>query len=107
MYYELIISETSRNSLKDPSLFFNIIKESFKNLKELKEYLVERYGKIPTGKYKIYTDTKDGESKEVGFLHSYWNNDISHNSKNWYQTDWVEINEINKKTVLLKDIKKL
>jgi hypothetical protein len=24
-----------------------------------------------------------------GFLHSFWNDDCSHDSKKWYQTDWI------------------
>ena len=91
MYYKLTIDETGRNCPKDESQLFNVISESFKTLEDIKEYLTERYGKIPTGKNKVYRDDKEGNSIEVGFLHSFWNRDISHNSKHWFQTDWFQL----------------
>ena len=101
MYYKLQIDETGRNSLKEQVSFFNIIIEKFKELPEVKNYLAERYGKIPKGRNKIYQDTKQGESLEIGFTHSFWNQDVSHNSKSWFQTDWVSISEVTEKPVLL------
>jgi len=99
--FKLIINETGRNSLKEEASLFNTIDESFIELEELKNYLVVRYGKIPKGKNKIYQDNKEGKSQEVGFLHSFWNRDISHNSKNWYQTDWIEVRETASKPILI------
>ena len=96
---ELRINETGRSSLckSDPPSCFNNIKESFPTLDELKEYLIERYGYLPQGRMKIYRDTLDKDGKFepaiVGFLHSWWNQDVSHNSKKWLQTDWIEIYE--------------
>ena len=101
MYYKLQIDETGRNSLKEQSSFFNTIIEKFSEISEVKDYLAERYGKIPKGRNKIYQDTKQGETLKVGFLHSFWNQDISHNSKSWFQTDRVSIFEVNEKPVLL------
>ncbi len=104
MYYKLIIDETGADSPKNSlehSTRFNVIEESFYSLDDLKEYLVDRYGKMPSKKRKIYIDTKDGVSKEVGFLHSFWNKDISHDSKNWYQTDWICITSVEETPVLL------
>jgi hypothetical protein len=86
---ELRIHETGRMSLKEETSNLNNIKESFETVEQLKEYLVERYGKIPQGRKKIYTGTNQNP-KVIGFLHSFWNQDISHNSAKWYQTDWIE-----------------
>ena len=101
MYYKLQIDETGRNSLKEQPSLFNTIVKKFRELSEVKNYLAERYDKIPKGKNKIYQDTKQGESLEIGFTHSFWNQDISHNSKSWFQTDWISIFEVNEKPVLL------
>lgn len=96
---ELRINETGRNSIcqSEPPECFNNIKESFETIEQLKEYLIERYGKMPQGRKKIYRDTLDKDGKFVpaivGFLHSFWNQDCSHNSKKWFQTDWIEIYE--------------
>jgi hypothetical protein len=101
MYYKLIITETSRNSLKDEPHIFNDFSKSFGSLEDLKDELINRYGKLPKGRNKIYRDLKNGQSIEIGFLHSYWNSDISHNSKSWYQTDWIEVRTVEEKPFLL------
>ena len=96
-YYEVRIDETARSSPKSrDSEIFNQEKVTFETKSEAKNYLLERYGKIPN-RNKIYIDNvKSGKSEEVGFAHSFWNRDISHNSKNWFQTDWVSVKEVEK-----------
>lgn len=101
MYYKLQIDETGRNSLKEIPSFFNTHIEKFNELSEVKTFLTDRYGKMPRGKNKIYRDTKQGRTLEIGFTHSFWNQDISHNSKSWFQTDWISISEVTEKPVLL------
>ena len=93
--YEVVITETARNTLKEEPQCFNQIKKVFKNVEEIKAFLKDRYGKIPKIREnnKIYVDTKDGKTNMVGFTYSFWNRDISHNSKAWYQTDWITIDE--------------
>ena len=86
---ELRIDETGRGNFKDEPRLFNTISESFESIKELKDHLIERYGKLPHGKNKVHIDTTDGKTLTVGFLHSFWNQDISHISDKWYQTDWI------------------
>ena len=101
MFYKLIITETGRDCLKNEPYMFNLITKNFGNLVELKQYLTEHYGKMPGGKKKIYNEKEDGTAQEIGFSHSFWNDDISHNSKAWYQTDWIEVQEIHVKPILL------
>ena len=93
---ELNITETGRNSLKDQPSIFNEFHKSFINIDDLKKFLIDQYGKIPGKKNKIYID-QNNESICVGFLHSFWNQDCSHNSKKWFQTDWIEYFEQNTK----------
>ena len=99
--YQLIISETGRNSLKEEANLFNTIDESFTDLEELKNYITDRYGKLPKGRNKIFIDDKEGKAQEIGFLYSFWNSDISHNSKAWFQTDWIEVRETASKPILI------
>jgi hypothetical protein len=114
-YYKIEIHETYKSRPSDEKPYgFNsdisqaelIVKEFF-TLDDVKKYLIERYGKMPGMKNKIYQDTryteegKTPESIECGFTHSYWNRDISHASKSWYQTDWISIYEVEEKIVLL------
>lgn len=93
-YFELCIDETGRNTPKEEAHRFNTIIEHFDDLEKVKEYLIDRYDKIPNGRKKVFVDTKDGETKIVGFLHSFWNQDYSHNSKKWFQTDWICIGKV-------------
>jgi hypothetical protein len=91
---ELEIAETCRNSLNEEPARFNTIHETFETTDLLKKYLIHRYGKMPKGRKKIYRDCKDAQPIEVGCLHSFWNkDDWSHNSRKWYQTDWIEFYE--------------
>jgi len=94
MYYKIVISETGSNCLKKDKTMFNRIVETFKTLPEVREYLKDRDNK------KIFTD-KNGQSYPIGYLKSFWNKDISHNSKSWHQTDWIEITEVTENVILL------
>jgi hypothetical protein len=95
---KLEISETGRNSLKDEPTMFNRIVDEFENIDECKEALKARYGRMPNGRNKIYTGPNNNPIV-VGFLHSFWNKDWSHNSKNWFQTDWISIYEVETKPI--------
>jgi hypothetical protein len=99
--YELEIIETgtSRPADKENSHVFSIIQESFESLESVESYLIDRYGKLPNRP--IYIDTADGTIKQAGYCRSFWNKDISHMSKSWYQTDWITIHEAEYETVLL------
>ena len=103
MYYKVHISETARNNPKlevDENRRFNDIVEKFKTLDEVKEFITDHYGKIPKRKdgNTIY---RDPNGKPVGFLHSFWNKDISHNSESWWQTDWIEVTSVTETPVLI------
>jgi len=100
-YYKLTITETARDSMKDEPSLFNKETETFDTIDAVKAYLVERYGKMPSMKNKTYYDGPDGAAIEAGFTHSYWNRDVSHNSKSWYQTDWIDVFRIQSENVLL------
>lgn len=89
--YNLVIEESSRISLKDTPFKFNEISFYFDDLDEVKRFLISRYDYLPQGRNKIYYENINGEDEEIGFTHSFWNRDISHNTKSWFQTDWIYI----------------
>jgi hypothetical protein len=95
------IVETGRGNLKEEAHVFNIETKSFSSIEEVKEYFIDRYGKIPKGKNKIYVDGENSGPVPVGFLHSFWNWDCSHNSPKWFQTDWIEVMAVNKTPILI------
>jgi len=95
-YFKLVISETGSNTVKDEKRLFNEIVERFENLEEVKEFLVNRYGRMPGGRNKVYIDTKSG-TKQAGFTHSFWNKDYSHNDT-WHQTDWICVSMVKKES---------
>ena len=90
-HFDLVIDETARHFLGDDPMLYNVIKESFYDLDGVRDFLVDRYGRMPGGRNKVYIDTQDG-TLEIGFTHSYWNRDGLHSGGNsWYQTDWIMI----------------
>ena len=100
-YYKVKITETARNTPKDDSendRIFNRHEEKCSDLDLVKEFLTDHYGKIPSMKEKIY---QDPDAEIVGFIHSFWNKDISHDSKSWWQTDWISIVKVTEESVLL------
>lgn len=97
-YYKIVITETGRNSLKEDAEIFNEVVKNVATLEEAKKYIFERYGRTPQGRKKVYI----GNSTEVGFIHSYWNRDYSHNRKSWFQTDWITVSEVTEKPILIK-----
>ena len=104
-YLKLEIRETARDNLNDePRRYSDVITETFKSMNELKEFLVDRYGHVPGGRNKIYRDKADGSAQEVGFLYSFWNKDWSHDSKSWYQTDWIEATNVAETPVLIQEV---
>jgi len=103
MYYEIEITRTAKNHLKEEkSCSFDHETITRPSLAAVKEYLIEQYGKLPGMRNKVYYDTVSGETKLVGFTHSFWNKDWSHNSKSWFQTDWISIHEMTANPIDLK-----
>jgi len=100
-YYKVEITETARNNPKedvDQDRVFNQEKQECSDLDLVKEYLTDHYGKMPNMKRKIYHDP---DAEVIGFIHSFWNSGYSHDSKAWWQTDWVSITKVTEETVLL------
>ena len=86
----ITIESTGRGHLKQETAnLFDVTHETVLDIKEAQEFLTDRYGKMPGGRNKVYVDDKDGNAKVLGFTHSFWNKDWSHDSKPWFQTDWI------------------
>ena len=99
MYYKLTIHETARNTLKEDASLFNIEEQKRESLEAIRQVLLDRYGTMPKANKHNLIYIADGEP--IGFMHSYWNRDISHGGPSWYQTDWIEITRVHEETVLL------
>jgi len=99
-YYKVLVNETSRaiNNKQEQYQIFNEFSETFKTVKEAKEYIVERYE--GNKKSKMYIDDKKGNSQHIGYIYSFKNKDYSHDSESWYQQDWVSITEVKEKSVI-------
>lgn len=99
-YYELKIIHTGRSApqvdLEEDRMFDKTI-ETFESLDELTDYIEQRYGKNLLEKKpdrKIFINTDSETVVPIGRLYSFWNKDISHNSKSWWQTDWIEVAKV-------------
>jgi hypothetical protein len=99
-YIKIEITETASDKPGAEVHMFNRITEAVKTTEDVKQFLIDRYGRVPAGKRKVYQDTKEG-AKVVGFLHSFWNRDISHNSQSWWQTDWVTFSDVQEKPLII------
>jgi hypothetical protein len=92
-FLEVKIVETGRGALREEPQTFNQEIKRLPDRAAVRQFLIDRYGKMPGKKSKIYQDTKTGATP-VGFLHSFWNRDISHGGPSWYQTDRITVQEL-------------
>ena len=100
MYFKVKTVETIRDSLKDEAYRFTEDIDSFETLDEVKEFIIDKYGKIPKRRT-LNTVYQDPDRQPVGFLRSYWNKDSSYQGKSRYQTDWVTITAVTETPVLI------
>ena len=67
--------------------------KTFSDLNETKKWIKEQYGK--SKRVPMYIDTKEGESKKVGYIFGFRNSDCSHYPvEKWIQQDWVHFREV-------------
>ena len=101
IYIRLDITETERVNLNARSYHRYAFTETFKDIDGLKEYLIDRYGKMPGGRNKVYADKTDGSIQEVGFTHSFWRDPQCYGDKRAYQTDWISIVDVVETPILI------
>ncbi len=77
---------------------FNTSHEDFMSMAQARTFLKEKYGKCKRSK--MYIDSKNGESVHVGYIYGFINRDISHDTKPWYQQDWVSIYEVSRQVII-------
>lgn len=100
-YLKLEIAETERPHPGADGYRGYEFTECFKDMDDLKEFLIDRYGKIPNGRNKVYVDKTDGSIQEVGFTHSYWRDHEYSGEKSTFVTDWVSIMDVTETPRLL------
>ena len=99
-YYEVSVLHTGKPvGSKEDYTTFDDSEKTFFTIKEVKEHLSVTYSKCK--RVKMFVDTKDGKTKHTGYIYCFKNNDISHDSKMWYQQDWVSINEIQSTPIII------
>lgn len=76
-----------------------MVKEGFADLEAVKAFFTDRYGKVPKGRNKVYRDLPNGECEEVGFTHSYWEDQWGNDPALWV-TDWIEVRQMVSKPLL-------
>ena len=101
-YYKLNIVRTGKeiNNKKDNKyVMFDSEDLDFKTLEYVKNELEERYGNCK--RVYSYIDDKEGNAKKSGYIYCFKNKDISHDSKWWYEQDWVNISINTSEDILL------
>ena len=95
-HFEAIIDETAADRPGLDARRFNQLCLKAPSLEGLIDALKERYGVkslriSPTNG--VYIDTKDGETRRIGFTRSFWNRDDGH-GKAWWQCDWITFRKV-------------
>lgn len=99
-FYEVSITMTGKSMGRTQENFstFDRQEKRFKTLDKVKAYLKETYGNCK--RVKMYQDTDKG-SEAIGWIYCFKNKDYSHDSKPWYQQDWIDVEEMNSTRVLV------
>ena len=103
--YTVDIYEYVVDNLAEDAVFVNHVDGWYCSIDDVMAALKSRYGRVPGGRRKLYRDDGDGHFTEVGFVHSYWDDD------GVYRIDHVRIfskyssYERTNKRVLLDDIR--
>lgn len=105
-YYKITIESTGRNKLREKPHLFNTTVKTFETIRHIKEYFIDRYGKVPSGSNKIYHNYE-----EIGLMYSFWTSTIyegwtSAKVKKWYQSDFIYIEEVHTKPISLRKVRK-
>jgi hypothetical protein len=67
--------------------------KTFASIKDAKDWIKETYGR--SKRAPMFIDTKDGQSKKIGYVIGFRNADLSHYPVNhWIQQDWIEFREV-------------
>ena len=103
--YTIDVYEYVVNNIAEDVVFVNHVDGWYSSVDDVMAALKSRYGRVPGGIRKLYRDDGDGHVTEIGFVHSYWNDD------GVYQIDHVRIfsrhrsYECTNKQVLLDDMR--
>lgn len=100
--YKILTTETGKptgaSGNEENYEIFNRKESACSTLDEVKTELEDKYGKCK--KVFIYQDDEKGNAIKTGRIYCFKNSDVSHNSKPWYQQDWVEVKEIISKPLI-------
>lgn len=93
--FELHITETGKSF--SPKARYSVFNEKrrngFSDMREVYQYLRERYGK--SKRMPMYIDRKSGPTIKCGWVIGFRNSDISHVPvQHWLQQDWIELRKI-------------
>jgi len=105
-YYEITTTKISRNNTRAQSYIFDTTEKTKSTLAEVKQYIIDNYGKIPRNK--IYIDGAAGQAVQTGYIVSFWVDrdyrDEDH--KKYLQTDWISIRHITSEICDFKALRK-
>ena len=102
-YYEVLVTMTGKTiGDKSPKgegyAIFHQETKRFITIRQAREWIQAEYNNKK--KEKMYVDGKNEQVQQIGWIYCFKNSDMSHNSKPWYQQDWIEIKEIKATTIL-------
>jgi hypothetical protein len=103
MYYKIKITHTSKTQGRtdqDYHIDWEEV-ETFKTLKEAREYIDEHYKKSQQ-KAEMYRDIKDGDCVQVGWIYGYKDTFYNRGEPDYsaFCEDWVELLEVKEKAII-------
>lgn len=108
MYIKITITETGAKRPQDDHSTFNETILYAADMEQARFAVADHYGKMPGMRRKVYEDYREDSdppgtfprSRVCGFLHSFWNVDLSHAPvERWHQTDWISVVEVRETVV--------
>ena len=109
-YIKARIDYQAQNSPSDHESRMNAHSETetFKNTDEALEWIKDRVNveNLADNGQNMYRDTKDGETKKIGKIYSYWKEycDRQRGHYNVWETAWIEITEVEETPVDIEEV---
>ncbi len=79
---------------------FNEQRKECDSVADALEWLVKNYGIRPPKRIhdgnSVFRDTKSRGTVRCGFIVHRWNSDISHNSKAWWEQNWISFETVDR-----------
>ena len=108
MYYKMTITKTASSTPSESKSTYDVVTLKFQTLPDLVMELMELYPMLNSRniskKQCIYVDKIDGDTVNVGFCISFWD-DCYGECRKFHETHWIEFAKVEESPIELNNIK--